>query len=143
MARNKRRVNTSNANQRLPISVSYHGSPSYNKKPSWNAFKDIQDMRTFHPLSVVRPQRTTTTRYAISYPVRRPSLPNRDVFARLRDLRGAPQVRLTFRAPRQVLTCVRRKQRREVLHALKKTGGRGAPHRRPRFNQQSTISCRK
>lgn len=51
--------------------------------------------------------------------------------------------RIGFQQPDRVLICVRRSIRREVLHALKKTGkGRGAK-KPPRFNYYSTISCRR
>lgn len=48
---------------------------------------------------------------------------------------------LTFRAPQFVIKCIRRKVRREVIHALKKTrkgAGAGKPKRR---NQSSNIRC--
>lgn len=47
--------------------------------------------------------------------------------------------RLRFEAPRNVLVCVRRKQRREVLHALRRTG-KGSRSRRMTIN--SSISCK-
>lgn len=46
----------------------------------------------------------------------------------------------TFKYPRKVLICMRRKARKEVLHAFKKTGRRG--QRKPRRNWYSSISCR-
>ena len=38
-----------------------------------------------------------------------------------------------------VMTCVRRKQRKEVLFALGKAGG---PHKRPKFTEESKMICR-
>lgn len=45
-----------------------------------------------------------------------------------------------FRAPNQVIVCVRRKTRREVLHALNLTG-RGSGGGRRRRNVWSSIGC--
>lgn len=45
---------------------------------------------------------------------------------------------LQFNLPRQVLVCVRRKQRREVLFALGKGGGK---HKRPEWSEDSYIRC--
>lgn len=44
-----------------------------------------------------------------------------------------------FEVPQQVMVCVRRKQRREVLHALNKTGRGG--QRRPRRGPYSDVRC--
>lgn len=52
-------------------------------------------------------------------------------------------VNVGFKEPRDVAVCVRRQTRREVLHAFAKTGGRGGRQRRPRYNWQSRISCRR
>lgn len=48
---------------------------------------------------------------------------------------------LTFADPRRIPLCIRRKVRKQVLHAFKKTGKGSARHRRPRFNEWSSISC--
>lgn len=49
------------------------------------------------------------------------------------------QLGMRFEAPKKVLVCVRRKQRREVLHALKRTRkGAGSAKRR---NQWSDVKC--
>lgn len=51
-----------------------------------------------------------------------------------------PPTQVMFDAPSKVLVCVRRKVRRGVLHALKKTGKGGM--RKPRRNFWSSVSCR-
>jgi len=57
-----------------------------------------------------------------------------------RALVAGPAHQIGFRAPNRVLLCIRRKQRREVLHALKRTGkGARSPRRR---NYWSDVSCR-
>lgn len=45
---------------------------------------------------------------------------------------------LQFDSPRQVLICVRRKQRREVLFAFNRAGG---GHKRPKWREDSYIRC--
>lgn len=54
--------------------------------------------------------------------------------------RNRPVVGFSFSAPREVLICVRRKIRKQVLHALRKTGKVG--QRRPRRGFYSSVSCR-
>ena len=49
------------------------------------------------------------------------------------------QLGMQFNAPKKVLVCVRRKQRREVLMAFNK-GGKGARSRRRR-NEWSDVKC--
>lgn len=48
--------------------------------------------------------------------------------------------RVGFAVPRKVGVCVRRKQRKEVLHALKYIG-KGSRARRHRWNDLSRIDC--
>lgn len=43
--------------------------------------------------------------------------------------------------PDETLVCVRRSQRREVLHALQKTGSAG--QKSPKYNRLSKIHCKK
>lgn len=47
---------------------------------------------------------------------------------------------VAFADPTRVMLCVRRKQRKEVLHAFRKTG-KGKHHRNPKRNFWSSISC--
>lgn len=47
---------------------------------------------------------------------------------------------LAFSTPREVLICVRRKQRKEVLHAKGKAGGKVRP---PRRGPWSHVHCRR
>lgn len=87
---------------------------------------DFEDRRSFHPARTNRPVVSRVGRSRIG--VARSLLP--DVPAAVR-----------FVNPRNVIVCVRRKMRKEVLHALKKTGGRGGKNRRPRRNSLSNIHC--
>lgn len=52
-----------------------------------------------------------------------------------------PPVRVGFASPSQVVTCVRRKQRREVLHALRKTG-KGSGYGKKRRTPLSGVHCK-
>lgn len=85
---------------------------------------EIQDRRTWHPQRTFRPAVSLSgnrTRMVVS------------------DARGlSPRVR--FDASHRVVVCVRRKQRKEVMFALRKTG-KGAKARRRR-NRFSDMECR-
>lgn len=48
---------------------------------------------------------------------------------------------VAFQQPKQVIACIRRKQRRGVLHALRKTGKGSGYGKKPR-NLWSNIRCR-
>lgn len=48
----------------------------------------------------------------------------------------------TFDDPQRVIVCLRRQTRKQVLHALKKTGGRGGRKKKPRRTWQSQFKCR-
>lgn len=49
--------------------------------------------------------------------------------------------RVGWQHPWQVMICVRRQRRKEVLHAMKKTGGRGGRMKKPRRNFWSEVRC--
>jgi len=92
------------------------------------ALRTIQDRRTWFP-SLFRPAaslgRRADTKLIVS-PIR----PTRSV-SRLPD-------KVAFDVPSRVLICVRRKVRKEVIHAIGK-GGSG--NRKPRRNDFSDVSC--
>lgn len=93
-----------------------------------------EDRRLYHPLDDVRPAKGLS-KYASQITVtpykrnkaRPKAAPTPDVFR--------------FNAPQKVAVCVRRKTRREVLFALKRTG-KGSRRRRRRRNYYSEVSCR-
>lgn len=90
----------------------------------------LEDRRVFHPERDYRPART------FSRIDQRRLVPASLVTDRI--MRSG---QLRFAVPDKVVVCVRRKQRREVLHALRRTGkGAGAPRHR---NYQSDISCKR
>lgn len=105
---------------------------AYHLKPL--DLRPFEDRRLYTPTRVNWPKRI----------VRSAVLPARLV-ERARDPRrvlvnsSLSRLGMEFHAPKRVLICVRRKQRREVLHALNKTrkGAGAAKHR----NQWSDVKC--
>lgn len=92
-----------------------------------NTLRDIEDRRTFHPEAQKRPARSLNrSQHKLVLPAKKnaPRLP----------------ARVAFDAPKQVLICIRRKRRKEVLFAKRKTG-KGARARRHRHNYFSEITC--
>lgn len=100
---------------------------------------EIEDRRTFHPLREFRPPAVLlgATRASLVPAVSPARKAKKEGGLRHRQ---APPPTLAFRAPKEVLVCVRRHRRREVLHALKKTG-RGARARHRHRNPYSEIRC--
>lgn len=151
----RRRENTYFTNRRLPSPTRPRSHLRLAPSPSSysnNFLRQIEDRRTFHPLGPYRPARSfTTSRHLLTVPrftnrnlgPPRPYVnvnqPIRDIQRRSRSTALPHQI--GFERPDSVLVCVRRRQRREVLHALKKTGRAG--QKRPRFTEYSTITCRR
>lgn len=82
----------------------------------------VEDRRQFHPMRTVRPARTL-----------------RGTPARI-TVKSFADPRWQFEHPRRVLVCVRRKERRQVMFALKRTG-KGSRSRRRRRNYFSEVKC--
>lgn len=90
----------------------------------------FEDRRTFHPVAAQRPARS------FSHPRHRlvaASVPQNRPYQRM----TAP---VAFQAPRRVLVCVRRRIRKQVIHAFGHAGRTG--QKRPRRNEYSTINCK-
>lgn len=138
----RKRRNRSEQRDTFPIAnyVAVRPTPSYSR-PSFVtlarprvALSEIEDRRTYHPLDFFRPARSFN-RSQHSLVVKQPAK-NKDRFSGLRGLPTAIQ----FHAPKKVLVCVRRQRRKEVIHALKKTG-KGAAKRLRRRSYYSNIHC--
>lgn len=105
--------------------------------------QEFEDRREFypahHPATGYEPARTffgVPARLVATPP------PRKSILGRSRPLRGVyPSVTVAFERPREVLVCVRRSRRREVLHARGVAGRRGL--RPPRRNAYSAVSCRR
>ena len=95
---------------------------------SLSPLTEIEDRRTYHPLFDDRPARTVE-----GTPVR-PHRVTKSKYSRL-------PFGLQFAQPNRTLVCVRRKQRQEVLHALKRTGRGGSSRRHKRRNHYSGVQC--
>lgn len=133
-----------NANQRLPFPT----SSSVRRRLFDAELRDLErvrerglpidnrayeDRRQWHPDGDYRPAR--------SYSRSRQQLKLSDPMDDLRDVWQSTRAVLAFSNPRDVLVCVRRKMRREVLHAFRKTGRGGGRKRPPRYNWFSKIKC--
>lgn len=102
----------------------------------------LPDGRLFHPTPNFRPALTLRGGKASVGLVDRPASAKQrasGMFPRP----GSSQTRAVraFSVPSSVAVCVRRKQRREVLHALGKAG-RGGSQRKRRRSQWSHVTCR-
>lgn len=96
------------------------------RQMSLGLFPEVEDRRFYHPLGTSAP--------AASFKKPRHTLAAGKPFSpKVSPLISA------FSAPSGVLICVRRKQRKEVLHALQKTGKVG--QRRPRRSEFSSVQC--
>ena len=104
-------------------------SPGYNPFGAiHDVLQDIEDRRTFHPDGYFRQALDLSATPAP---------------ARMRDTRSRTaryQVPALDHNRHPVLVCVRRKQRREVIFAMKKNG-KGARARRRRRNYYSNVRC--
>lgn len=110
-----------------PVSRSLHPTPdlfdqvtNYISPAVRSYLPQIEDRRTFHPAGEARPTET---------PRRHPKV------KLLKSSRGVE----VFGLPKEALVCVRRGQRKEVLHALGKTGRGSSPPRR--FSSFSKVRC--
>lgn len=147
-----RRDTTDISNRRLPVK-----SPLYLVRPIAYGLRAFEDRRTWHPDGPRRPARSFNkwnhrlTAKSLSRSMVGPYGATNAIrvgtIARGFTRRARPKTAtfnrssVAFQTPSKVLICVRRKQRKEVLFAKRKTGRGG--QRRPRFNYYSSISCRR
>ena len=113
----------------LPLSRSYFPS-----QLEMFDLPSIEDRRTFHPEGPNRPARSLSSS---RHRLRVPKTPSRYQYSLKKSY--VPH-EIGFVDPERVLVCVRRRQRRQVMHAMKKAGKRG--QRRPRRSYYSSVSCR-
>lgn len=95
----------------------------------------FQDLRTWHPEGPARPafaKPRSAARIVVS----------RGRQDRARRMGESPHPGLSFAAPDKVVLCVRRKRRKQVLFAKKKTG-KGSRAKKRRRNYWSSISCKR
>lgn len=124
-------------------------SPSFSVTPTnWRQFltpqprvslQEVEDRRLFHPLGRFAPPKTVAGTPARLTVKDRPPTAKQLASPFMRKVRSQTKAVLTFADPERTVMCIRRKERREVLHALGRTG---SGNRRPKRNAWSSISCR-
>lgn len=142
------RVNTSNANSQLHSinqTIRLTPVPRINfLNPNLTLY---EDRRTWHPEGAQRPARSfNQSRHRLKDLLRRSRYKPTQYTRRASPLKNQnylPPTTIAFQAPQKVLVCVRRKIRKEILHAFKKTGKSGRKQKKPRFGFYSRISCRR
>jgi len=154
-----RRVIPLNATRRVPVSNRPQNHPYFQQAhPLTQAYYAANPhewpeyvIAANHGRNMARAQQGKKTRRHLTLVEDRrqwhPEGPNRDArsFSRFRSgltaLKYGAISTVAFRGSPSVLACVRRKARRNVLFAKRKTGRVG--QKRPRFNWLSKISCRR
>lgn len=141
MARRRRRrdrddaTSVSSSPLRSPV-VQRILEPSFARARTF--LQQLEDRREFDP-NIARPARAFV-RSAARLEVGNANVPRKSSrVPRIRFAEVPHNVR--FGDPRRVAICVRRHQRREVLHALRHVG-RGSKVKRPRYNEFSDVHCR-
>lgn len=128
------------ANQRLTVLT-----PLVSPSNPYSLLSEIEDRRNWHPDGEVRPAASfSTPNHRLQYPEPKKTPRNRDKFGQLRQarVRALPlSSNVQFSDSRNVLICVRRKQRKEVMHALKKVGRGKGGRKKPRRNYYSNVRC--
>lgn len=102
--------------------------PTLHLNPPKFQLRQIEDRRAFHPKPFTQPAGTLKRSAARLVVPKAKTSP-----------RASLPHQVAFEAPKHVLICVRRKQRREILFAKRKTRA-GAASRKHR-NQWSSIKC--
>lgn len=97
---------------------------------------EVEDNRYWNPDRVPQARSLKTWR---NHPQLSPVHPRKRPSAGTRPLRAIHA--LTFRSPKFVAVCVRRKSRKEVLHALGKIGKGAGWKKKPRRSYWSNIRC--
>lgn len=104
----------------------------------------LEDRRTYQPSNVIRSAASFAGRHSariIPTSLRRAAKFAHGSAVNLPDLlQGHVPERLSFFKPSNIPICLRRKIRREVLHAFRIAGRSGIGP--PRYNEYSHISCR-
>lgn len=134
----RRRVAPRNSNRRLPTTRS--NAAPLNSLDSFlspsMSLRVYEDRRTFHPDADYR--YPASFRYTTPIVVG-PTPPIGKSSRQLQSRFNTPPASVAFETPKQVLTCVRRKIRAEVMHATRKAGIKG--QKTPRRSVHSDIHC--
>lgn len=105
--------------------------------------KNYEDRRQYHPDSFYKTPTTLTETLKFRVPTYTPAqnvnLLKKSKYTPFKTF--SPTNEIAFGTPEKTLICIRRNIRKQVLHALNKTGKTG--QRRPKWNYNSKISCRR
>lgn len=106
-------------------------------RPAPSLLNPVLDRRVYHPEGPYRPARK------LSGQVVKPHIVQPNVNKKQRSARSWQSLspRIRFAEPRSTSVCVKREKRKQVLHAIRKTG-KGVRRRRPRRNWLSAVSCK-
>lgn len=143
MAKNsRRRDNSYIARRSLPVSAPKNTYP-YVRYPSLTVF---EDRRRWYPEPRTEPARSFTSprsRFTVLDRVSHPRTSARvDASRSLPSQWSQTRATIAFAEPRSTLICVRRQQRREVLHALERTRQGGSGGSKSRWSEWSNVRCR-
>lgn len=107
-------------------------SSIFDKKLNEYNNRFVEDRRRYNPNKNYQPQTRSGSTARIVTTVTPAKQSNRTTTLN--------RLQARFAAPERVMICVRRKQRREVIHALKLSGKSG--QRRPTRSRYSNINCK-
>lgn len=111
--------------------------PRIVRVPSRSRLILIEDRRTWTPEASLVPSQTAIYRRT---PLKKVSgVPTYRLKVKPSPRRSIPPG-IQFADQQRLVLCIRRKQRKQVLHALRKVG-KGQKHRNPKRNFWSSISC--
>lgn len=111
-------------------------------EPTLSLLTEVEDGRRFEPTARALsplPGGPTATGYG-TLPRLLSGAPARLKAAPTPATYHSPPPSIAFADPRSTIACIRRQRRREVLHALRKTG-KGSKARKRHRNQNSDIRC--
>lgn len=113
-------------------------SPLINEPEVRSTLLEVEDLRTWHPDRHVRAFRSPRrARVQVGIPSTAKRRRGKSWAPRLPSF-FYPSIRLGFKLPRFVAVCVRRKERREIMHAKGFAGSRVS---KPRRSTHSFIRC--
>lgn len=141
MARNRRRNNNRTrdvkhiANAKISLRFDY---PRRSRPYRFQELTTIEDFRRFHPRRVLQYPKSLLRQMKPRIVAKPKAYTDYGRYGGRHLYRPRP-VTLGFLTPKKVLICVRRKMRKEVLHAFKKTGKGG--QKRPLRTQFSNFHC--
>lgn len=136
MSKRSRSKNTHNG-RRDDLSIANFTLPS---RPVTLTPLTFIDRRRYHPEQDFAAPLTFAGRPASYTVVDRPSKSQKQIDRFGAKLRSQTKAAVAFAEPTRLALCVRRNQRKEVLHATGKAGKRG--QKKPRRNFFSRITCR-